>query len=394
MIEISNKEKCSGCHACYNVCPVNAITMIEDERGFKYPKVNKDKCINCSLCEKVCPIVLNRQKDKDKNKKHQAYAVNNKNNEIRKNSSSGGAFNLIANYILDNDGVVFGASFNSQWQVEHIEINNKENLIKLQTSKYTQSIIGKTYKKAKQYLDEGRLVLFTGTPCQVEGLQTYLQKDYNNLYTQDIICHGVPSPKVWRKYLEFREKQDGQPPVRINFRQKDEGWNLYSLLLKYNSSEYKMNHSDDLFYKAFLQNACLRDSCYNCSFKKWDRFSDITIGDFWGMDNIAPEMNDNKGTSLVIINSEKGKKIFDNVKLNSVYQEVDINEAIKGNPSFVKSVKKNKNTDNFFENLDYIEFNKLVKKYVPNKNIFVRVIYKVKNKIRKIIKKRERSKIL
>lgn len=376
MIDIKEKDKCCGCHACFNICPVNAITMKEDERGFKYPKVNNEKCINCGQCEKVCPVILNRKKEIEED--IETYAINNKNDEIRENSSSGGFFNLIANYILNNNGIVFGASFDEKWQVKHIEVKNKKDLIKLQGSKYVQSSIGDTYKKAKEYLDNGKLVLFTGTPCQTEGLQTYLKKDYTNLYIQDIICHGVPSPKVWKKYLEYREKQDGQHPVQINFRQKDDGWNLYALLLQYNNSAYKTNHSNDLFFKAFLRNVCLRDSCYNCSFKKWNRFSDITIGDFWGIDNIEPDMNDDKGTSIVIIHSKKGRKLFDSIKKNCKYKEVNLKASVESyNWAYFKSVQKNSNTDIFFENLENMEFDKLVKKYIEP-SMLKRIARKIK----------------
>lgn len=377
MIEINEKSKCCGCHACFNACPVNAIEMKEDEKGFKYPKVDKEKCIKCGLCEKVCPIIQNRKVDIS-DEIHKAYAVNNKDDNTRKNSSSGGMFSLIATYVLENKGIVFGAAFDDEWKVKHIEIDKKEDLVKLQTSKYVQSTIGDTYKKAKQYLDDNKMVLFTGTPCQIEGLQTYLQKDYNKLYTQDIVCHGVPSPKVWKKYLEFRRKQDAAQPVRINFRQKDNGWNLFELLLQYNNSSYKTNHNDDLFFKAFLGNACLRDSCYNCSFKKMNRLSDITIGDLWGIENIAPEMNDDKGTSLVIVNSIKGKELFDKVKGNCKYQKVDLKESVDPyNPAYFRSVDKHRNADKFFDNLDNMEFDKLVNKYLQG-SIFRKIVRIVK----------------
>lgn len=223
MINIKDKTQCCGCHACYNVCPKNVIEMIEDDKGFKYPKINEDDCISCNLCEKVCPVL---KKVEVKNNPA-SYACYNKNEEVRKNSSSGGIFTLLAECILEKNGVIYGASFNNEWLVEHIRIDNKDDLYKLRTSKYLQSNINDTYKRAKRDLDDNKLVLFTGTPCQVNGFISYLRgKTYNNLYTQDIICHGVPSPKVWKKYLEYREKLDGNRPMQINFRQKDEGWNL------------------------------------------------------------------------------------------------------------------------------------------------------------------------
>ena len=186
MIKIEEKDRCCGCYACYNACPVNAISMVEDEKGFKYPKVDEKKCINCGLCEKVCPILNKTEKN---NNDVKAFAMYNKNEEERMKSSSGGVFSLIAKAILSEDGVVFGASFNEENEVVHIEVNSVDDLDKIRRSKYVQSKIGDTYKRAKKYLESGKKVLFTGTPCQINGLYSFLQKDYENLYTQDIICH-------------------------------------------------------------------------------------------------------------------------------------------------------------------------------------------------------------
>lgn len=385
MINIDDKTKCCGCYACFNICPKQAIEMKEDEKGFKYPTIHKEKCINCGLCEKVCPIT-NKTKTENMPK---AYACYNKNEKIRLESSSGGIFTLIAEYILDNNGIIYGAAFNDNWDVEHIRIDNKDDLSKLRTSKYVQSNINNTYKLAKKDLDDGRKVLFTGTPCQVNGLYSFLNKEYSNLYTQDIICHGVPSPKVWKKYLDFRKKKDSASPMRINFRQKDEGWNLYALLLQYNNNAYKTNHNDDLFMQAFLRDACLRDSCYDCSFKEKNRKTDITLADFWGINNVVPEINDDKGTSLVIVNTEKGQDLINNIKDNMVYKEVDFEQSIQYNKAMYQSATKPQLREEFFDNLDKLEFDELVEKYTlkPNRpNIFRRILRKAKKIIKKILK--------
>lgn len=234
------------------------------------------------------------------------------------------------------------------------------------------------------------MVLFTGTPCQVNGFISYLNgKQYDNLYTQDIICHGVPSPKVWKKYLNYREKLDGQHPMRINFRQKDDGWNLFALLLQYSNNAYKTNHDDDLFMQAFLRNACLRDSCYNCSFKSKNRQTDITFADFWGVENIVPQFNDDKGTSLVIVNTKKGQKLFDDIKDHMIYQESDFEESLRPNPSMYKSVAKPKNQEYFFANLNKLDFDELVEKYTikPKPATTIRrVLSKIKRIIMHLIK--------
>lgn len=391
MIDITDKEKCCGCYGCYSICPANAIEMKEDKKGFKYPIINKEKCINCNLCEKICPII----NKKNVNNNPKAYAAYNIDSEVRFNSSSGGIFSLLAEKILENNGVVFGATFDKNFMVYHRKIKSIGELELLRTSKYVQSVIGETYKECKEELENGKNVLFTGTPCQINGLYKYLQRKYDNLYTQDIICHGVPSPKVWRKYLEFRRKKDAKQPVRINFRHKENGWNLYALLLQYNNSAYKTNHSNDLFMQAFLRNACLRDSCYNCSFKDKNRISDITLADFWGIDKISPKMNDNKGTSLVIINSIKGQKIFDSISKKMKFEEVNFEESIKYNLSMTTSASKHKSSEEFFENLDALDFDVLVKKYSKDSDfILIKVLRKFKRVVEKLKNKGKMSESL
>lgn len=383
MLEIKEKSKCNGCHVCFNICPQNAITMIEDEKGFKYPSIDKEKCTNCGLCEKKCPILNKKENEKNN---PQAYACYNKDEKTRLQSSSGGIFTLLAEHTLNNDGVVVGASFDEEFMVKHIIVNNIEDLNKLRTSKYLQSNIGNIYKEVKELLNSNKLVLFTGTPCQINGLFSYLGKEYENLYTQDIICHGVPSPKVWEKYLEYRKNKDNQEPLKINFREKTEGWKLFSLIFKYSDEKkYEKNQTQDLFMQAFLRDICLRDSCYACSFKDKNRKSDITLADFWGIQNVLPEMDDDKGTSLVIVNTEKGKKLYEEIKEETLYKEVDFERSIEFNKAMYKSAEKPKLVDEFFDNLDKLEFDELVKKYtVVRKTSFIRKLFR---KVKKILKK-------
>ena len=374
MIEITNKTKCCGCHACYNVCPKGAIKMQQDEKGFKYPVIDKEKCINCGLCTKVCPILNNNQIEN----KPVAYACINKDENIRSQSSSGGIFTILAEEILEKNGVVFGATFDEKYNVVHEYIEKKEDLEKFRGSKYVQSSINDTYKKAKEFLEKDRYVLFTGTPCQIEGLKKYLRKDYDKLYTQDIICHGVPSPKVWKKYLEYRENEDKEKPQNISFRNKENGWKLYKIKFGYLKSKYEKNQNEDIYMQAFLKNTSLRDSCYNCSFKKKNRISDITLADFWGIENVLPEMDDNKGTSLVIVNSIKGQELFEKIKDNIGFKKVDLEDAIKYNKSMIESAKKDKNREKFFENLDKMKFDKLVKKYTYKRGIIRKILSRIK----------------
>ena len=380
MISIENKEKCSGCHACYNVCPKGAINMKEDEKGFKYPIINKEECVNCGLCEKVCPII----NQKESNNIPRVYACYNKDEKIRMKSSSGGIFTLIAEEIIRRNGVVCGAAFDEEFNLSHQFTENEEQLEKLRTSKYLQSSINDTYKKVKKCLNEGRYVLFTGTPCQIEGLIAYLDRTYEKLYTQDIICHGVPSPKVWKKYMQYRKEKDKKNPREVNFRdKKQQGWHSFSLSFKYDDCEYAKNQREDIFMRAFLKDVCLRDSCYNCSFRKTNRLSDITLADYWGIDKVYPEMDDNKGTSLILVNSPKGTELFNIILPNIVSKEVTIDDAIRSNRAIINSPKHNKYREKFFSKIERENFKKLVIKCTPKEHILKRILKKVK----KIIKK-------
>ena len=383
MIKIEKKNECCGCHACFNICPKNAIEMIEDEKGFKYPKINENKCINCELCKKVCPI-LNKNKISNTPK---AYSCINKNENIRMNSSSGGIFTLIAEEIIDKGGIVFGVQFDNDFNVIHSYTSDKEELYKFRGSKYVQSIIGDNYKIIKKFLEEGKYVLFTGTPCQVEGLYAFLQKDYDNLYTEDIICHGVPSPKVWKKHKEELEKQNNSKIKTMNFRDKSDGWLTYCLNYEFeNSNSYKELNSKSNYMQAFLKNLSIREACYDCKFKTKNRKSDITLADFWGIQNIKPEMNDNKGTSLVIVNSSKGVALFEKIQEKIKFVETDFEESIKYNPSMTCSPQIPKNRERFFEDIETMNFDKLVNKYKPKENLFKKFIYISKVVIKKILK--------
>ena len=380
MINIEQKSNCCGCQACYNICPKNAIEMIEDEKGFKYPRVDNEKCISCGLCVKTCPIINNKQISNTP----KAYACVNKDENIRMQSTSGGVFTLLATSIINKGGVVFGACFDENFGVHHTYSETIEGLAKFRSSKYLQSDIGLSYKKAKEFLNEGRYVLFTGTPCQIEAFKSFLGKEYDKLYLQDIICHGVPSPLVWEKYKEYRENKANAKLSEMSFRsKKDEGWRKYHVNMKFdNNSYYNVNRDDDAYIKAFLKHLSLRESCTDCKFKKNNRLSDITLADFWGINHVALEMNDNKGISLVIVNSEKGQELMKDISEMMVCKEVDFENAISRNPSFNTSSKKNEKSDLFFRELDNTNFEELVKKYIPKESLLT----KLKKKIKRMIK--------
>jgi len=363
MIKIIDKTKCMGCNACYSVCPVNCISMVPDDEGFNYPKVNKERCINCEACVKVCPILNIKPISTDiEQEKPIVFAAYNKDDNVRSKSSSGGVFYLFAEYILENKGVVFGASFDSNNMVKHIKVESIKDLPLLMTSKYVQSDIGDTYKEALKYLKEKRMVLFTGTPCQIAGLNHYLKRSYDNLYTQDIICHGVPSPKLWKKYLNSL----GTEKIKnINFRSKETGWNRYSFEYTSNGKKSINEHNKNVYMKSFLSNYNLRPSCYACKFKHANDKSDITLGDFWGAEKSDLHINkkNDKGLSLIFINSSKGKDLLNLVSNKLAMEEIDFDQAVKYNPSYSSGLNKPEKRDIFFTDIDSGDFDEVVKKY-------------------------------
>ncbi|NLA85189.1 MAG: 4Fe-4S dicluster domain-containing protein [Clostridiales bacterium] len=382
MIRIEDKQICTGCYACLNICPEQCVSMNNDNEGFWYPVVDNERCIDCGLCVKVCPII-NRVEYENK---PITYACINNREDIRLESSSGGIFTLIAEQIIACGGIVFGARFDDNFNVIHDYVDTKEGLQKFRGSKYLQSRIGETFKEVEKQLEKGRKVLFSGTPCQIAGLKSFLDKPNDSLFTVDIICHGVPSPLVWQKYIEYREAIAGSKARRIAFRRKDEGWKLFSISFIFeNDKEYIQTYKSDLYMRAFLKDICLRPSCYNCQFKTLNRDSDITLADFWGIQNILPEMDDNKGTSLLFVNSKKGLGMFEEIKGNIISKKVDINEAVSYNLAAVRSSRYNPKREDFFREIDKLPFEQLINKYCSN-SVLIRIKRKIKLPIRTILK--------
>lgn len=343
------KKDCCGCNACKQVCPNSAISMKQDTEGFYYPYIDADKCVGCGLCEKVCPIKNVKNKTDDVKKSYVAYTTND---EIRLRSSSGGIFTILAEYVLETGGVVVGAAFDDGWMVHHICITNKDELEKLRGSKYVQSRIENTFKDTKKFLGEGRKVLFSGTACQIAGLKEYLRKDYEGLYTVDVLCHGVPSSEVWNIYKENYIKEYNEEIEQIFFRKKDSGWKNFTIELGFsNSKAYKEIFFKDSFMRLFLSEICLRPSCYDCKFKKLERESDLTIGDCWGIENYMPEMDDDKGTSVIMIHSDKGIKLWKNITGLLNYKEAERDKALSPNADSRKSVVPHINRKKFLKKL-------------------------------------------
>lgn len=393
MIEIKDKKKCCGCGACFNICPKNAIKMISDKEGFLYPKVDTEKCIKCGLCKKVCPILNDNRNNNFYNPKQ--YAAWSNDDKNRLSSSSGGLFYELANFILTNNGVVFGAGFDNELNVIHKVANNVEDLFELKCSKYVQSNLNDCYLNVKEMLSSEYKVLFVGTPCQVAGLYSFLRnKEYKNLYTIDFVCHGVPSPKVYRKHLSELESKFNCKAQHVYFRDKSNGWKKFNFKVEFeNNKIYKKNLCEDLFIRGFLKNMYLRPSCHECKFSKIPRVSDITLGDFWGINSISNKLDDDKGTSQVLINSDKGKYLFDSVFSNIFISEVDLEFGKKVNPCLISSVNPDKNRDKFFKDLDKNDMKTLEKKYFPKPNFIKKSLIKFKSFIRIIIPSSLKKKI-
>jgi coenzyme F420-reducing hydrogenase beta subunit len=374
------KEKvdCCGCHACRAICPKDCITMDVDHEGFLYPKVDKENCIDCGMCKIVCPMTLVIPQEVIP----LAFASWNRDDTVRSESSSGGVFHALMQDTFKKRGIVFGAAFDEKMQLRHQSAECLDEAIKFRGSKYVQSIMGVIYQQVQNNLKMGRNVLFSGTPCQVAGLYSYLRKDYDNLLTCDVVCHGVPSPKVLAAYQAVLEKKWGGKTKRIAFRDKRSGWKRYSVSLLFdNNTEYHTVFSIDPFMRGFLQNTYLRPSCHQCKFSRFPRVADISMADFWGVERIHPEWDDDKGTSLILVQTEKGKVAFEACRDLLVIHEADIKPAIQSNSCICGSVQPGKNREAFFADLNGLAFNKVMSKYMAPPGLWQKIL----NRVRRVI---------
>lgn len=359
----SNGLKCTGCASCFNVCPVNALDMREDMHGFLYPHINNEFCIRCNQCQEVCPV-LKEKTDTPLKEVRKCYAAM-ASDETRYYSSSGGIFSLFAEQVLNENGSVCGAAWEKNLQLQHILVHEKKDLIKLQKSKYVQSEIGIIYRKIKEELEDGKKVLFSGCPCQVAGLKQFLYKEYENLICISILCHGVPSQKMLRDSLQEFSKE--KEIATLDFRDKAFGWDSLHLKLIYKDQSMRGLSLDESFYEqGFHYNLTLRDSCYDCKFCELPHEGDITLGDFWGIENYAPDLNDKKGTSLVLVNTLKGQKLFESVlsKLKA-FKEMPLSTI--ANNRIYSTVKMHPNRKYFLQLYPSHEFNQSVLYALQNK---------------------------
>lgn len=346
------KNLCSGCGACAAACPKNCIEMTADSEGFRYPIIEQAQCVSCQTCETVCPIISPPHLSQETT----AVAAQSQNNVIRKESSSGGVFSALAEYVLTKGGLICAAIYDEKQRVSHIIIDKPDGIRAMCGAKYAQSRAENCFSRIKKELQEDRYVLFVGTPCQTAGLSQYLGRTYETLILVDMICHGVPSPKVWEKYLRERQASDAPQSEfqNINLRDKESGWSRYSYSVKIqyrNGVVYQMPQGQDWFMRGFVQNLFLRPSCSQCSSKGIERCSDLTLGDCWGIWDIAPEFDDNRGTSLVLIHSKKGQQLWDNISSGFRTCSLSTDQAIAQNPSAVSSSVPHPNREQFFNGL-------------------------------------------
>lgn len=377
MIEVNKKRDCCGCTACMAICPKKCIQMKPDEEGFLYPVVDKKKCVECNACNKVCPIQNPVTEEK---KLQKAYLVQHRNEKVRVDSSAGGAFTAIATVVIQNGGVVFGAAYDESFHVQHTYVKTVDGLKKFRNSKYVQSKLGNSFCKVKDFLQEGKWVCFSGTPCQVEGLSRFLRKPYEKLVLVDVVCHGIPSPLVWNKYLEYQE-QSFPNPDNIRFRDKFYGYKYSTMsIIQDGENVYHAGSQLDPMLRAFFSDCCDRPSCYECPFKKQYRVSDFTIWDCFTVYDFNKKLDDDKGTTRVLCHSHKAVKLMQGVIEVARCEEVSVDKLVAGVKEMFESVPMNPKRTAFMDDAAKMSGTELFKKYFPVTNKV-----KVKTVIRKIL---------
>lgn len=362
MFRLKAKDQCCGCTACIEICPTKALSFETDSEGFNYPKLEESKCCNCGLCEKVCPMKYERKAENKAEIGH-IYCVQHKDKEARKSSTSGGAFSALADVMLKEGGIVYGAVFDEEMQVKHAAVAMLEELKLLRGSKYVQSELAGVFIEVEKSLRAGRKVLFSGTPCQIDGLKRYLQAakvSKEQLYTIDVACHGAPSPKIWKEYVQYLEEKHHSKIQKVNFRAKDKGWHDSGLKIEFkNGSTYFGDMRQDPYYIFFFSHYSLRPSCYKCPYTKMERPGDITLADFWGIEN-DKVWDDNSGTSMVMINTRKGNWLWEKVSFLR-WRDSDKKEITQ--PIFFKPSTQPENRNEFWKMYDSQSFEMLIKKY-------------------------------
>lgn len=363
MINIFDKTKCCGCEACLNICSHKCIEMKSDDEGFLYPFVNATECINCGLCEKVCPI--NNKPSQNQSIKKKAAIVQHKDKEILRQSTAGGAFTAIAQYVLEKGGIVFGARLTDEFYVEHDSVDSTNDLYLFRNSKYVQSDINNSYRRAKEQLDSGRLVCFSGTPCQIAGFSNFLSKPYENLVLVDVVCRAVPSPGVWNKYIQMVQSKNGKINS-VRFRDKKLGYQYSTMVIKFeNQMEKRGGIESDPWLRMFFSGMIIRPSCTDCQFRDYHRIADFTIWDCYNSYRIDKSIDESVGSTRVLIHTKKGRDIFDSIKDKISYKEISVDTAINGVKEMCVSPMIHIQRKSFFTDYDVMTMEELLQKYFP-----------------------------
>lgn len=373
-IDTVNNNYCTGCRACEQLCPVNCIKMKENNEGFIYPEIDEHRCINCGKCKAKCPQ-LNQN---SRAEKQEVFAVKARNIDDSQKSTSAGIAYILYRNTIENGGVVFGCMYNEELIPMQVKIEENDELYKLRGSKYVFSDTMKTYTEVKECLLDGRDVLYIGTPCQIAGLYAYLGKEYEKLLTADIVCHGVPSPKIFKKYIEFLQIKYKKKVIGYEFRNKDRAiWGEYQtkIIFEDNSVKY-VNADDDPYYANFLKGTTYRESCYNCKYANYDRIGDITLADFWGIEKVNPSFYSDQGVSLVTSNTKKGEMALKQIKESILISKQTKEEAKNKNKNLSEPTTRSPIRDDIYKDID-----------IKAPKEFVRENLKVKNTLKKVIKK-------
>lgn len=381
MIQISQKEDCCGCEACSNACPVQCISMCADEKGFLYPKVDPDRCVECHLCEKVCPVAGPLRDT------HETvlYAVQNKEESVRMDSTSGGMFSLIAEWVVQRQGIVLGAAFDEAYHVVHRSAENKEELSAFRGSKYVQSRISHAYQEVRKNLQDGKWVCFSGTPCQVNGLKKYLGREYDRLITVDFACHGITSPVFWDKYLRYHRERRGQEITSVQFREKYYGYGFSTMKIGFgDGSCYRAGMESDIYLRSFFMDLNTRESCHDCRFKTVERVSDFTLFDGWHAERFDSSMKDDRGTTFCIIQSRKGQELFEDIRKKTRWARVPSDPCIQlDGKMLLHSTSPHPLREEFFRDILSMSVPEIQDKYYPM-TLKRRMLSKVKPLIYKI----------
>lgn len=382
------KSECTGCHACFNACPVHAISMKRDMEGFLYPSVDENICIHCGRCVQVCQI-FQKQKDPEQIPSR-AFACMNTCMDERLSSSSGGIFILLARYVIERNGYVFGAAFDEHMHLSHTYASTLEGCRAFMGSKYLQSRIGTSFSDAKRFLNQGKWVLFTGTPCQIHGLKLFLGREYEKLIAVDLACHGVPSPAVFERYIDDLGKKYGSQVVGFSFRSKKTGWKSFSSQVEFEDKQSNCTEHDQCPYmKAFLSNLDLRPYCYRCNNKEGNHFSDLTMGDFWGAKAKEADMDDDKGTSVLLTNTAKGGQILQGITQSLFIRQTDLKHVLEHNGAMVRAVSMNPYREKFFYDFNHKDapLEELILPYLPKRSVKEKIKAMVPAPIKEALKK-------